>query len=261
MAELDPESIESIPQNKLRQIRALLTLAEHPSTGEAERKAAMDRAMAMMAEHGVTEMMANAYGRKQADEVIRARIRMSNPYSKAKALLASWIARAMGCRTVLHSYGREYTSVSLVGFRSDAERAELLYTSLLLQMTNGVKNVRPPWDDYTPTATYRANWMQGFAEVVHHRIAEAERAARAKFDAAHHTEQNTTGSQSTAMVLVSREKQVAAKYKELFPRLGKVRASSRSSDSGRYEGQDAGRRANIGGTAVSSGNRRTIVGS
>jgi uncharacterized protein DUF2786 len=258
MAEFDPESIESIPQNKMRQIRALLDLAEHANTGEAEREAAMGRAMAMMAEHGVTEMMANAYGRKQVDEVIHAVIKMNNPYSKAKALLASWIARAMGCRTVLHPYGREYLSVSVVGFRSDAERAELLYTSLLLQMINGVKNVRPAWNDYTSTATYRANWMQGFGETVHHRIYEAERAARAKFDAEHRTEQAASGNQSTAMVLVGREQLIAAKHDELFPRLGKMRTSARSSNSGRSAGRDAGRRANIGGTAVTGG--RKVIG-
>lgn len=257
MAEFDPESTESIPQNKLRQIRRLLDVAEHPSTGDAEREAAMARAMAMMAEHGVTEMMANAYGRKQVDEVIHTVIKMSNPYSKAKALLASWIGRAMGCRSVLHSYGREYTSVSLVGFRSDAERAELLYTSLLLQMINGVKNVRPAWDDYTSTATYRANWMQGFGETVHHRIYEAERAARAKFDAEHKTEQ-AAGGESTAMVLVSRDALVQAKHAELFPRLGKVRSSNRSSNSGRSAGRAAGHRANIGGTAISGG--RAAIG-
>ncbi|HZA71476.1 MAG TPA: DUF2786 domain-containing protein [Propionibacteriaceae bacterium] len=255
MAELDPESIESIPQNKLRQIRRLLDVAEHASTGEAERENAMARAMAMMAEHGVTEMMANAYGRKQVDEVIHVQIKVSNPYGRAKAYLASWIGRAMGCRSVLHTYGREYVSVSLVGFRSDAERAELLYTSLLLQMINGVKNVRPDWYDDTPTATYRANWMQGFGEMVHHRIHEAERAARAKFDTEHKAEQKASGAQSTAMVLVGRDELVKAKHAELFPRLDKVRASSRSSDSGRKDGQTAGRQADIGGTALTGGRK------
>ena len=67
-------------------------------------------------------------------------------------------------------------------------------------------------------------------------------------------------SQSTAMVLVSREQLIDAKHAELFPRLSKVRTSSRSSDSGRYEGQAAGRRANIGGATVTSGGRRAIGG-
>lgn len=243
------------PENKLRQIRRLLDLAADERTAEVERERAMNKATELMANHGVTEMMLNAYSRTTTDEIISKPIRLGNPYSSQKSTLLAWIANALTCKTVTWNHGREYHHAEVTGFRSDVERVELLYTSLLLQMFNGAQNVQPNHWDTTPTATFRKNWMEGFASHVSHRIAVAEKAARDSYDREH----TGTGGPGTALVVVERRTLVEKTFAAKYPRLRKAAKIKRSSRSGRYEGGQAGKRADIGGAKIGENERPALT--
>lgn len=247
-------------ERKLRQIQTMLDLANDDRTPEGEREAAMGKAMALMAAYGVTEMMINSRRAESTDEVITHRIPMSDPYSFEKMSLANEIARALNCRATYRHAGRSVTAIVLYGFRSDIERVELLYTSLLLQAVNGVKHERPAyWASAAETRSYRKNWLMGFASRVGTRLFLKEREAREKHDRERQAEQSN-GEAGTALVLASRRDKVEAFYTEATGEMKFGRKSQRRYGSHGYnDGTRAGSRADLGGgTGVASARRAAI---
>jgi hypothetical protein len=250
---------EAVRERKLRQIQTLLDLASDERTPEGERETAMNRAMALMAAHGVTDMMVDAARRAKTDEIIEKSIPMTDPYSYEKMMLAFEIGSALNCQARYTRWGRTVELITLYGFRSDIERVELFYTSLLLQAVNAVRHERP--DSYWgPTAAetrkYRKNWLMGFAHRVGMRIAAQERAAREKYDQDHQAD----GQPGTELVVATRRAQVLKYYDDRFASAKKGRKSRRSyGDHGYADGGRAGARAKLdGGTGVTSGNRSAI---
>lgn len=244
-------------EKKLRQIQVLLDLAADERTPEGEREAAMARAMTLMATHGVTEMMVDARKRAQTDELIRKRIPMSDPYSREKMMLAMEIGHALNCRSTYQYWGRSVTSITLFGFRSDIERVEMLYTSLLLQAVREVRDARPRW--WSPTAaetrSFRRNFLVAFGRRVGVRLTLAEQAAREEYDREH-----TNAEAGTALVLATRETKVEAFYKDEINdvKFGRKSRAQYGGD-GSYEGRRAGDRAKLdGGTGVSAAERAAI---
>ncbi len=64
------------------------------------------------------------------------RIGVEGPYEPAKALLLDAVAEANHCRAV---WSAEFDFSTVVGFASDLELVELMYTSLLLQATAAMR--------------------------------------------------------------------------------------------------------------------------
>jgi hypothetical protein len=249
---------EAVRERKLRQIQTMLDLASDERTPEGEREAAMNRAMALMAAYGVDEMMLNARRGQHTDPVIRHRIPMSDPYSYEKMHLAHEIASALNCKTTYQHLGRRVTSITLFGFKSDVERVELLYTSLLLQAVNGVRNERPAWyASAAETRSYRKNWLVGFANRVGTRLWLKEKEAREAHDQAHRND--ASGEPGTALVLSTRAQKVKAFYEEETTDIKFGRKSRRSyGEEGYGDGSRAGSKADLGGTGVTTGERPAL---
>jgi len=156
----------------------------------------------------------------------------------------------------------EYGKLTVCGFVEHVDAAEVLFTSLLVQMDNACHTAMTAfrrdgaplvWDErvygYRPVhgRTYRASFLAGYAHRVAQRLVEARRASRRVVQA------ETTGS---ALVLADKKAQVDAWVDANF-KLGKGRASgvtSRSSD-GYAAGVAAGARAALGGHQVGGGAR------
>lgn len=237
---------------KLAQIRALLAKAESTEFPE-ERDALQAKAFALLAKYGIDEAL--AYAEDHRDETpTTVEIKIDNPYSHRKANLLAWIGNALGCKNITWNYGKQITHVVLYGFASDLERAEMLYTSLLLQATNQLVHITPPWHSNDTTLAYRNAWFQGFAITVAKRIQQAEQGARQD---AVQADAGPVGT-SVELVLVERKDRVQRYFEEANPKVKMRKYSKSRSRDGRNEGIAAGRQADIGQRRVDEPNRRAV---
>jgi hypothetical protein len=234
--------------SKLRQIKALTLAAADETKTEGFRENAMARAMALMAEHGVTEMMLGALNEKRSEKIITRKIELGGSYTYEQMTLAGAVANALGCRYNYRHYRDTVFSVTIVGYETDVDRAELLFTSLLLQAINGVKDQRPAyWSTASETRQHRKSWLRGFAHRVGERIEVAERRARGEYDRTH------SGGPGTALVLVDRATLVQQFYDEQFGNLKTAKTSRQLDYDAVRAGASAGNRADIGDPRVGGG--------
>ncbi|MBN6034790.1 DUF2786 domain-containing protein [Amycolatopsis sp. 195334CR] len=228
-------------QHLLTRVRKLLAKAEDPAVTEAEAEAYNTKAAELIARYGIDRAVLAAAGR-HTDTITSVKIPLHNPYSKDKAQLLSCVADPLRCRVVLLCRGQAVQSVTVFGFRSDLDRVELLFTSLLLQATTQLAKVRPGWAGQGQTvAAYRRTWLAGFASAVRLRLQAAESRAVAEHEG-----------HSAELVVLDRKKLVNDAYDAQYGRLRK--ASPRHlSGTGYTDGHFAGRRANLGTTHLKGG--------
>ncbi|MFC4945845.1 DUF2786 domain-containing protein [Pseudonocardia sp. GCM10023141] len=237
--------IMNTADQNLERIRKLLTKAERAATPD-EASAYNAKAAELMAKHGVDAVMLAATAPNGTRDVISSRdIPLTDPYTAEKASLMHGISRAMGCRAIsIVGPGRGHTyGVTVIGFESDLPRVELLYTSLLLQATKAVVQQRPPAWSGESVAAFRRTWLLGFSTMVSTRLAAAFRSATQAHDA------GSTGGPSATLVLADRRTRVDRAVEDRFTNLSKG-SPRRLSGSGYVAGAEAGRRADIGNTAL-----------
>ena len=125
----------------------------------------------------------------------------------------------------------------LVGYESDAEYAEMLWTSLCLQMDKAHEAAKHSKRDWVHGRTFRTNFNSGF-------IAEASR--RLKAMRAETMLEIESASSSSALILIDRERAV----KDHIRHLNLRRTSSGRSGydhHARQQGQHAAERADYSG--------------
>ncbi|MBB5784139.1 DUF2786 domain-containing protein [Nonomuraea jabiensis] len=218
-------------ERTLERVRKLLAKAER-TDNEHERATFMAAASALMAKHGIDSLPPAGTRQTPGDRVVT----LPNPWAREKARLVSLVAQAVRCRPLLIGRGEGGQRVHVFGFAADLERADLLATSLLLQMASGLARVRVP-DGVTAVRAYRRSWLLGFTDEVYRLLCVAESEA----------EQASTGA---ALVLADRraevERAVAAHYPD-------IRVSvPRTSGTGYRDGVAAGRRADLGRTGMTT---------
>ena len=122
---------------------------------------------------------------------------MPNPWADVRAHLLAGLVTAMRCQCVLLPVASG-KRIHVFGYDSDLERAEMLYTSLLIQMAHGLAAAQVP-----PTArsarAWRRSWLLGYASAVTARVRAAEE--RAASDAGQAPGRRRT---SAALVLADR---------------------------------------------------------
>ncbi|MFF6956173.1 DUF2786 domain-containing protein [Streptomyces sp. NPDC008317] len=228
---------------KLETIRALLAKAEDPRTPEAEAELARKRAFEMMAKYGVEQAMLNDAD-PASDAPADRMIVLDNPWAMERVRLINRIALALGCQLI--HLGRDGNGpsrrVHVFGYASDLQRAELLYTSLLLQMNGGLAAQTVPMGD--GARAWRRSWLLGFINRVGNRIEEAERGAREQAGG-----ETTATGRSAALVLADRKSVVEQNYRQAYPR---ARTGGRTTMTGTGYGAGwvAGSRADIGGKRI-----------
>ncbi|GAA3562806.1 DUF2786 domain-containing protein [Nonomuraea rosea] len=219
-------------ERTLERVRKLLAKAER-TDNDHERATFMAAASALMAKHGIDSLPPAGTRQTPGDRIVT----LPNPWAREKARLVSLVAQAVRCRPLLIGRGDGGQRVHVFGFAADLERADLLATSLLLQMASGLAKVRPP-EPATAVRAYRRSWLLGFTDEVYRLLSEAEAGA-----------ESAAGGTGTALVLADRraevERVVAAHYPD-------IRMSvPRTSGTGYRDGVAAGRRADLGRTGMS----------
>jgi hypothetical protein len=245
----------------LSRVRKLLAKAEDPAATPAEAEAFTAKAAQIVATYGIDQALLSdrAPGR---DAVSSRVVVLEAPYALDKSSLLSGVAMALRCRAVQRTRpspeGGKEISLHLFGFASDLARAELLYTSLLLQATSGMRRAEaPPWES---VAAFRRSWLAGFTSAVVSRLREVEAEAERQAGAGGG---NGAGPcvpggavRSVALVLANRDVAVRRAVEEEYPYLRRVSRRQLSGSGGR-SGYLAGQRADIGGRRV-GGSRRMI---
>ncbi|WP_219464606.1 DUF2786 domain-containing protein [Nonomuraea rhizosphaerae] len=216
-------------ERTLERVRKLLAKAER-TDNEHERATFMAAAASLMAKYGIDSLGPAEVRQRPGDRIVT----LPDPWAREKARLVSLVAQAVRCRPLLIGRGDGGQRVHVFGFAADLDRADLLATSLLLQMASGLARVRPPGG---AVRAYRRSWMLGFTDEVYRLLSRAE--ARAGDEAP------TAG---TALVLADRQAEVERAVAACYPR---VRTTvPRTSGTGYRDGVEAGRRADLARTGV-----------
>src|SRR5205085_2626702 len=132
------------------------------------------------------------------------------------------------------STDRPGARVHVFGYASDLERADILYTSLLLQMARGLAAAVVPAGVRSARA-WRRSWLLGFVTAVLGRIRSAEERAAASAEA------EAGQGPSTALVLADRAVVVRRQLEEAYPvtRRTRITYSGRGYNAGFAKGQQA----------------------
>jgi hypothetical protein len=239
----------------LAKIRGLMAKAERTEF-EGEREVYEAKINELIARYGIDQALLAAE-EKTREDVESRDLYIENPYGKDKAYLAFRIYTALGCQTIQYS-GRYdgKTRVKVYGFTSDLDRAEILFTSLLVQGMSGMLRENPAdvGAFRIPHQTLAANrraWLLGFNNRVANRVVEAERRAKANAST-----QTTSTGKSTDLVLRDRAVAVQDAFKAAHPRTRSI--SRKLTGSGYSRGSAAGDRADIGARRV-GGSRKALA--
>ncbi|MFC9294428.1 DUF2786 domain-containing protein [Streptomyces sp. NPDC057011] len=220
-----------IEPRMLGRIRALLAKAEATTFAE-EAEALSAKAQELMARHTVDEALLAASGKVPARAPAACRIGVEPPYEEAKAVLLDAVATANRCRAVWNS-GLEFSTV--VGFESDLEAVELLYTSLLVQGTAAMTRAEAAQRSggRKRTKTFRQSFLLAYASRLGQRLAET----------AEHT---ASEAPDNLPALVARDVAVTSRAEEMFPRTTTTRLRGATDLAGWEDGTAAADAAHVG---------------
>jgi uncharacterized protein DUF2786 len=219
----------------LDRVRKLLAKAEAEGVTAPEAEALTGKAAELMARYGIDRAMLAA-SQPETDKPGSRIIDIANPWAQVRAHLLSGVAGAMRCQCILLNTDSG-ARVHVFGYTSDLERADILYTSLLLQMMHGVNQQIVPGRCGSARA-WRRSWQLGFVSAVVARIKAAEERA------AERSEAERRPGPSTALVLADRSVVIRRQVEEAYP----VTRQARITYTGRgyQDGYAQGQRADIG---------------
>jgi hypothetical protein len=239
------------PTPLLDRVRKLLAKAEAEGVTPAEAEALTAKAAELMARYGIDRALLAATQPetdKPADQVID----VDNPWAQVKAHLLTGIAGALRCQCILVPRRDPGVRVHVFGYSSDLERADILYTSLLVQMARGLVAAKVPARSASPRA-WRRSWMLGYVSAVTARVRAAEERAAADAETS-----APAGGPSTALVLADRAVTVRLQAQQAYPRTRTSRITYTGSGYG--DGYREGQNADIGGAKVGRGATAALTG-
>jgi Protein of unknown function (DUF2786) len=238
------------PDALLARVRKLLVKAEADGVTQAEAQALTAKAAELMAKYGIDRALLAA-ARPETDRPDDRVIDIANPWARVQAHLLCGLAAALRCQSVILPRTGPGSRIHVFGFASDIERTDVLYTSLLLQMWQGLSAAEPPaWS--RSTRAWRRSWLLGFATAVVARVRAAEqRAAQRAADA-------PSGSgPSAALVLADRTEIIERTLRHAYPvtRTSRVTYSGAGYGTGYAQGQ----RADIGTSRLGKPSGRALT--
>src|ERR1700733_5875 len=189
----------AVEADLLDRVRKLLAKAEDEGCSPAEAEALTAKAAELMARYGIDRALLGAL-RPETDRPADRVFILANPWGDVKRHLLAGLATALRCQCVQtrHETG---TRLHVFGYLSDLERADILFTSLLVQMARAL--ARQPVPGYGGEArAWRRSWMLGFSSAVVARVRAAEEAAVASADG--DAGEAGPAGQSAALVLADR---------------------------------------------------------
>jgi Protein of unknown function (DUF2786) len=237
----------------LGRVRKLLAKAEDEGVTQPEAEALTAKAAELMAKYGIDQALLAA-SRPETDQPASRMIDIDNPWGRVRAHLLCGIAAAMRCQAVMLTGNRSGgVRIHVFGYRSDIERMDLLYTSVLLQMFTAHRRAPAPQLFRSSPKAWNRSWLLGYATAVIARVRAAEQAASAASASAG----ETSGSGlSAALVLADRKQVIAGAVRREYPVTRSTRLTY--SGSGYAAGHCAGQNASLGGTSVERGARGAL---
>ena len=226
----------------LDRVRKLLAKAEAEGVTPPEAEALTAKAAELMARYGIDRARLAAT-RPDTDRPGSRIIDISNPWAQVRSHLLAGLAGAMRCQCVLLSTNGPGTRIHVFGYASDLERADILYTSLLLQMAHGLTAAVVP-DGVRSARAWRRSWLLGFVTAVITRVKSAEERAATS------VEGETYPGPSTALVLADRAVVIRRQLEEAYPVTRRTRITY--SGRGYTDGYAHGQRADIGNARLKS---------
>ena len=235
----------------LDKVRKLLAKAEDESVTPAEAEALTGKAAELMARYGIDRARLGA-ARPETDAPADKMVALDKPWAGVKGHLLSGLAKALRCQCVMLN-GRS-TRVHLFGYASDIERADILFTSLLVQMARGLAAQQAP---ESHARAWRRSWMLGFTSAVVSRVRAAEKAAKQAADATD-TQQAASGDSadsgpSTALVLADRTLAIRRNTQRAYPHIRYARVTY--TGDGYSDGYREGQKADIGEAKLRAGSK------
>jgi hypothetical protein len=223
-------------ESVLAKVRALLAKAESTSF-EHEADALTAKAQELMARHAIDEAVARGLGGAAPGKPVARRLGVDDPYARAKSGLLAAIASANGVRAV---WDEEQALMTLVGFESDIDSVDVLFTSLLMQASRAMLARGRVRDSrgHARTRSFRQSFLVAFAQRIHERLVTAARQARRD------AEQDL--GRSLLPVLAGRSDEVDAYTAELFPQLGRSRGATVTNPDGWVAGRTSAEMAVLG---------------
>jgi hypothetical protein len=228
------------PSALLDRVRKLLAKAEADGVTPPEAEALTAKAAELMARYGIDRALLAAT-RPETDQPASRIIDIANPWAQVRAHLLAGLAGAMRCQCILLNPDRGGARVHIFGYQSDLERADILYTSLLLQMAHGLTAAPVP-ARVSSTRAWRRSWLLGFAAAVVARVKAAEDRAAATSAATTHT------GPSTALVLADRSVVIRRNMEQAYPVTRQARLTY--TGNGYRDGYAKGQTADIGHTQL-----------
>jgi len=197
-----------LDQRMLDRVRALLAKAESTDFAE-EADAFTAKAQELMARHRIDHaLLVAATG--QRDQPVTRRVGIDNPYEAPKSLLLQVVAQANSCRAV---WMKRFGFTTIVGFATDLDSTELLFTSLLVQATRSMTQAKPSVDQYgrNTTRSFRQSFLTAYAS----RIGERLSTATEEVD----REMTASAGAELLPVLAARDDAVRDAFEKQFPEL------------------------------------------
>ena len=233
----------------LERVRKLLAKAEDPGVTPAEAEALTAKAAELMARFGIDRALLAAE-RPETDKPADRIIDVPNPWARVQAHLLCGLASALRCQCVILPSRGPGSRIHMFGYASDIERTDVLYTSLLVQMWQGLAAADVPAWTRSPRA-WRRSWLLGFTTAVVTRVRAAEQQA-----ADQATAPATTSGSRAALVLADRKQIIARNIEQAYPITRKSRVTY--SGSGYGAGYTKGEQADLGGARLGGKGRRAL---
>jgi Protein of unknown function (DUF2786) len=204
---------QAIDERQLDRVRALLAKAESTNFPE-EAETYTAKAQELMARYSIDHALLAA-GAGAHEEPLGRRVGVDNPYEAPKVILLNAVAGANRCRSV---WSKAFGFVTVLGFPSDVDAVELLFTSLLVQATTAMVRAGSRRDAYgrSSTRSFRQSFLVAYAQRIGERLNTATREAT---EQASQAMAGQPGAQRLLPVLASREEAVGALAEEMFPDL------------------------------------------
>ena len=140
----------------------------------------------------------------------RPEVDIYNPWARVQAHLLCGLAAALRCQCVILPRPGPGTRIHIFGFDSDMERADVLYTSLLVQMWQGWW---PPGPGRSLSVrAWRRSWLLGFVSGRPARVRAAEQHATTEA-----TARTAPAGERTALVLADRRQVIMREYRARLP--------------------------------------------
>jgi hypothetical protein len=223
-------------------IQKLLAVAHDKGATEHEAATAMQMAMRLMTQHGISESEFKKIEKKARESA------MFEADKRWMLWMANAAGRLYGCKYIRYSGGRESDKVTFVGREDNIDAAQLTYGWLCSQIETFYKQALPRGLSKSDRAEFRRTFKEACALRVFARVEALVKDMMANDAAASEALALPAPKTGTALAIISHRKELEDEVEQFFAEAG-VRKSNRQvsikSGSGSWAGNAAGNQVKL----------------